>query len=55
MNEPTKIRMTSFKLSAHLHTQLKMMCVLTHKSMGEFIRVAIADKIRDMKKQELSE
>jgi len=32
-----------------LHGQLKMMCVLTNKKMGEFIRLAIIDKIQQVK------
>ena len=40
---------TTFQISRHLHTQLKMMCTLTHKSMGEFIRLAIIDKINQVK------
>lgn len=43
---------TTFQLSNHLHTQLKMMCILTKKSMGEFIRLAIVDKINQVKMQE---
>lgn len=40
---------TTFQISNHLHTQLKTMCVLTKKSMGEFIRIAIRDKIKELK------
>lgn len=46
-------RTTTFQISKHLHTQLKMMCTLTHKSMGEFIRLAIADKINQIKASKL--
>ncbi len=42
-------RTTTFQLSDHLHTQVKMMCTLTHKSMGEFIRLALIDKIKEIK------
>lgn len=42
-------RTTTFQLSNHLHTQLRMMCTLTNKSMGEFIRLAILDKIKQVK------
>jgi predicted component of type VI protein secretion system len=42
---------TTFQISRHLHTQLKMMCMLTHKSMGEFIRMAVLDKINQLKAQ----
>lgn len=45
-------RTTTFQLSNHLHTQLKLMCVLTKKSMGEFIRHAILDKIKELKVKE---
>ncbi len=40
---------TTFQLSAPLHQQLKMMCLLTKRSMGEFIRLAIIDKINQVK------
>lgn len=43
--------LTTFQISDHLHTQMKMMCVLTKKSMGEFIRIAILDKINQLKLQ----
>jgi hypothetical protein len=43
---------TTFQMSNHLHTQLKMMCILTKKSMGEFIRLAIIDKIKELKVRE---
>jgi hypothetical protein len=45
--------LTSFQLSPSLHTQLKMMCILTEKSMGEFIRIAISDKIKQIKEQKV--
>lgn len=44
-------RITTFQLSNHLHVQLKLMCTLTQKSMGEFIRIAIIDKINQIKTQ----
>lgn len=40
---------TTFQLSKHLHTQLKSYCVLTEKSMGEFIRLALTDKINQLR------
>lgn len=46
-----KHTLTTFQLTCHLHTQMKIMCVLTGKSMGEFIRIAIIDKIKDLKNQ----
>lgn len=49
--KPEKIVcLTSFQLPLSLRVQLKMMCVLTNKSMGEFIRIAIRDKIIELKK-----
>ena len=42
-------RTTTFQISQHLHTQLRLMCTLTNKSMGEFIRLAIIDKINQVK------
>jgi hypothetical protein len=43
------MRLTSFQLTDTLHVQLKTMCVLTGKSMGEFIRISIRDKIKSIK------
>ena len=40
---------TTFQLPKSLHLQLKTMCLLTEKKMGEFIRIAIRDKISDLK------
>ena len=44
---------TTFQLSHNLHTELKMMCLLTKKSMGDFIRIAIKDKIKQLKEREI--
>lgn len=52
MSERNYHRTTTFQISQNLHTQLKMMCTLTQKSMGEFIRLAIIDKIKDLKVRE---
>jgi hypothetical protein len=49
MDEKKACRTTTFQLSNHLHSQLKMMCVLTGKSMGEFIRIALVEKIKQIK------
>lgn len=40
---------TTFKLSATLHSQLKIMCHLTHKSMGAFIRHSIVEQINRLR------
>lgn len=40
---------TSFIITKDLHRQLKTMCLLTEKKMGEFIRIAIRDKINELK------
>lgn len=53
MKEQKHHKMTTFQLSQHLHTQLKMMSVLTQKSMGEFIRLAIIDKINQIKEKQV--
>lgn len=49
MTEKNAHRTTTFQISQHLHTQLRLMCTLTNKSMGEFIRLAIIDKINQVK------
>ena len=40
---------TTFQIPVTLRRQLKNMCLLTEKSMGEFIRIAIKDKIEQVK------
>lgn len=42
-------RVTTFQITEEQYTQLRMMCVLTNKRMGEFIRIAINDKIKELK------
>lgn len=49
MKEKGYHRTTTFQISHHLHTQLKTYCMLTEKSMGEFIRLAIIDKINELR------
>lgn len=49
MKEKGHHKTTTFQISHHLHTQLKTMCLLTEKSMGEFIRLAIIDKINQIR------
>ena len=44
---------TTFQLSNVLRTQMKIMCAITEKSMGEFIRIAIMDKIKQIKEQKV--
>ena len=53
MEEKKIMIATTFQLTNALHTQLKMMCLLTKKSMGEFIRIAIRDKIKELKDKEI--
>lgn len=51
MKEPSAHRTTTLQMSHNLHAQLREMCMLTKKSMGEFIRSAIVDKIKQIKAQ----
>lgn len=52
--KPSKVMTTTtFQIPFTLHDQLKMMCVLTHVSLGEFIRIAIRDKIKQLKEKEV--
>jgi len=53
MNDKKVHRTTTFQISHALHAQLKTMCLLTNKSMGNFIRLAIIDKINQVKGQSL--
>lgn len=48
-------RTTTFQISNHLYTQMKTMCLLTRQSMGEFIRLAIADRVKKIKEQPVKE
>lgn len=50
MIEQKNIRNTTFQLPYSLLTELRMMCLLTDKSQGEFIRISIRDKISQLKK-----
>jgi len=44
---------TTFQLTTHLHTQMKLMCTLTRKSMGEFIRISVIEKINELRNQQV--
>lgn len=46
------IKTTTFQLPVSLHSQLKLMCLLTNATMGEFIRISLRDKIKDIKMKE---
>jgi predicted HicB family RNase H-like nuclease len=49
MNENDTHRTTTFQISHNLHNQMRLMCALADKSMGEFIRNAISEKIQRTK------
>lgn len=49
MKKNSHFQTTTFQLTKSMHNQLKMMCMLTHTSMGEFIRISIRDKIKELK------
>lgn len=51
MKEDRIYTTTTFQLKVGLHTELKMMCLLTHTSLGEFVRIAITDKIKQVKEK----
>ena len=44
---------TTFQISKHLHAELKLMCLLSNKTMGEFIRICIIEKINQLKKEQI--
>lgn len=46
---PSSIVTTTFQMPHSLHTELKMMCILTGTSMGKFIRLSLRDKIKQLK------
>ncbi len=48
MKKDAQMTTTTFVLPKSLHVQLKTMCVLTNKSLGEFVRIAIRDKIKEL-------
>lgn len=45
MSENKTIRTTTFQLTSTLLTELRVACLLTEKSMGEFIRISIRNEI----------
>jgi hypothetical protein len=47
--EEKNLHATSFKMSTKLYEDLRLMCHLTHTRMGEFIRIAVRDKIKELK------
>ncbi len=47
-----KIHTTTLQMTSELFHQMKMMCVLTEVSMGEFIRISIRDKIKQLNKKD---
>ncbi len=51
MQDNRKQKLMTFNLSASLHDQIKIMSVLTHKNMGEFIRISVMDKIKQLKEE----
>lgn len=55
MEQNKKHTTTTFQMTHDLHANLKMMCLLTKKSMGQFIRIAILDKIKQLKESEIKE
>lgn len=48
MKDRPVITKTSFQIPTTLLEKMKVMCVLTRTSMGEFIRIAIRDKISQL-------
>jgi predicted component of type VI protein secretion system len=51
MDDNKSFRTTTFVIPNTLHTQLRIMCTLTNKSMGEFIRMAIIEQIKTLKEK----
>lgn len=47
-----KTRRVSFYIADKHWTDLKIMCVLTHRTMSDLIRIAVQDKIRQLKDNE---
>lgn len=53
-DKPKKTHVTTtLRMTQHLHTQLKLMCTLTRRSMGDFIRISVIDKINQLKDQQV--
>lgn len=44
-----KTLQVNFKAPASLVTQIKIMCILTKSKQSDFIRIAIQDKIKELK------
>lgn len=49
MEDNIKTPKITFYISNHEWTELKIMCVLTHTTMSQFIRSAIKSKIIELK------
>lgn len=52
MDKERAVIKTSFQLPLEFHRRLKLMCHLTGKTMGEFIRISLRDKIDSLKVNE---
>lgn len=48
MQEEKLIRTTTFQLTSTLLTEIRVACLLTDKSMGEFIRISIRNEIKKL-------
>ena len=42
---------TTIVLPMKMHDSLKMMCALTRSSMSKFMRVALSDKMKELKEK----
>lgn len=47
--EKARYKITSIRLSKAFHTELKIYCALTNKTIGDFIRISVQDKINQLK------
>lgn len=48
-----KCKHTSIHLPESLHVDLKIFCVLTNRTMSDFIRISIQDKIKQVKEEQI--
>ena len=51
----SKCKHTSIRLPPDLIVEVKILCVLTGKTMGDFIRIALQDKVRELKETKVSQ
>lgn len=55
MTEEKLMRTTTFQLTSTLLTEIRLACLLTDRSMGEFIRISIRNELQKLNIKKLQE